>query len=104
MTVFESGRPKYGRLLEKVLDRFDVNRVLTLIYDIDKRGRVQIDVWTFRHGAYSFRYEYGNLDLGRDKWDDKTDEEIMDDMKKSAQHFATLRLYHVWRAMQLMDQ
>jgi len=104
MTIFEGGRPKYGRLLEKVLDGLDVKRVLTLIYDTDKKGRVQVDVWTFHHGAYSFRYEYGNLDFGQDKWDGKSDDEIMEDMVKFAEHFTTLRLYHVWRAMQLMDQ
>lgn len=104
MTIFEGSRPKYGRLLEKVLDRFDVKRILTLIYDTDKKGMVQVDIWTFHHGAYSFQYEYGNLDFGQDKWDGKSDEEIMDDMVRGSTHFATLRLYHVWRAIQLMDQ
>jgi len=104
MTIFEGGRPKYGRLLEKVLDALDIKRVLTLVYDIDKRGSVQVDVWTRSHGVYSFRYEYGNLDFGQDKWDGKADEEIMGDLMKSATRFPTLRSYYVWRAMQLMDQ
>lgn len=104
MTVFHDGRPKYGKLLEKLLDTIDVKQVLTLLYNIGTKGSVQVDVWTHHHGAFSFRYEYGNLDFGQDKWDGKTDSEIMKDMMDSAERFPTLRLYHVWRVIQLMDK
>lgn len=104
MKIFDSGRPKYGKLLEKVLDTMEVKRILTLLYNIDKRGSVQVDVLTFRHGAYSFSYEYGNAEFSQDDWDGKSEEEIMLQMRKSAKHFNTLREYHVWRAIQLLEK
>jgi hypothetical protein len=104
MKVFDNGRPKYGKLLERVLDSLDVKRILTLLYNIDKTGYVQIDVWTFHHGAYSFSYNYGNLDFCQDDWDKKTEEEIMVQMIESAKRFCTLRQYHVWRAIQLLEK
>jgi hypothetical protein len=90
--------------LERVLDSLDVKRILTLLYTIEKKGEVQVDVWTFHHGAYSFSYTYGNLEFSQDDWDKKSDEEIMIDMIHTAKRFKTLRQYHVWRAIQLLEK
>ena len=104
MTVFHEGRPKYGKVLERLLDKLGVKQVLTLLYNIDNKGKVQIDVMTRHRGIFSFSYEYGNLEYSQDRWDGKTDDEIMLDMINEAARFKTLRDYHVWRMIQLMDQ
>lgn len=104
MKIFDTARPKYGKILEKVLDLYSIKRIMALEYNTDIKGSVRVDVLTTKEEAYSFSYYYGNLDYGQDEWDGRSDTFIMKEIVKTAKHFKNIRDYTVWRTIELFDR
>lgn len=105
MKIFdgELGRPKYGKLLEALLDTMQVNQVLYVDYTVGLSGYVRVDVSIKQKGVLSFYYNYGHLEFSKDQWSELSDDVIMKDMYFSAKQFNSLQDYYIWHAISLLS-
>ena len=91
---------RYGDILFKLLKSLNSKEILSLNYENDYQGYVDIDVLLEDGRVFSYHYSYGSCS-GWDEWESLSlnGEEIEEVMMKEATFFDNIDQYNKWLKM-----